>query len=96
MQFNYKTLNQKMKLLLLFVILTASSCKYKAPDSELCGITEETISNGKVVCNDPRLRKEDYERGLKVGDVCTNVIDFVEIKEYCGDLRQKLIKCERN
>lgn len=85
-----------MKSLLLFAILIASSCKYKAPDSELCGVTMETVGTGRVVCNDKRLKEEDYERTIKVGDVCTNVHDFVEIKKYCGELREKLIKCERS
>lgn len=84
-----------MKLPLLFAILILSSCKHKAPDSELCGVIQETSSTGKVVCNDPRLRVKDYERVLHVGDVCTNVMDLTRVKEYCGEIRQKLLKCER-
>jgi hypothetical protein len=81
-----------MSLILLVSFITFSCRKHTPPKAELCGYHEET----KVVtCNDPRRTPESYDRLLKNGDLCSAPESFERVKSYCGELRSKLIKCER-
>ena len=81
-----------MRYLILFVTLIVSSCEtYAPPKSELCGVTKYK----DFQCNDSRVEPQDYDRVIRIGDVCTNPGDFKAMRFYCIDLRERLIKCER-
>lgn len=79
----------------LLTTLLASSCEtlYAPPKAELCVVTAE----GDGACNDKRLPedKQSYFRALKKGDIATNPDDYKNQFNYCSDIREKLIKCER-
>ena len=82
------------RLVILLGILIVSSCRghYPAPKVELCGYA----NTGELACNNPNLDEPDYFRFPTVGDICSNANDYARTRKYCLDLREKLIKCERN
>ena len=84
---------QKMSFAaLLTSLILGTSCKrYNPPEVELCAYAPDAT----LVCNDPRLEPEDYERLPMVGDLVTNPRDYGALREYAIDLREKLIRCER-
>lgn len=78
------------------ILLSASKCTpYKPPKGELCAATG--FQCGELQCNNPNRRddEEDYQRQLDKGDICVNAGRFNQMQAYCLDLREKLIKCER-
>ena len=66
-----------------------SSCKHTPPKHELC-----VIGEGVVLCTDPRLEPEDYEKTFEesVNMLCTNPQDYQRLQEWYVD---KLAECER-
>lgn len=81
----------------LSVLILLISCRqHKPPVTELC-ISKET-NNSILLCEDKKLpdNQREYERELSLGDVCSNGNDFVKLRDYCSDLRVKLIECEAN
>lgn len=80
----------------LCVILILSSCRgrYLPPKAELCAIGDGYF----LQCNDPRLTedRQDYDRTYEssINYLCTNPRDFELFRNYCSDLRAKLINCE--
>lgn len=82
----------------LSVILILSSCKgrYLPPKAELCAIGDGYF----LQCNDPRLAegRQDYDKPYaeSINYLCTNPRDFEAFRNYCGNLRSKLISCENN
>lgn len=87
-------MHQQRKTLgtLFLVLILSNSCKrYEPPETELCAYAPDA----SLVCNAPYADPEDYERLPEVGDLCTNPRDYQRIREYAIDLREKLIRCER-
>jgi hypothetical protein len=82
---------------ILFVVLTLLGCKgkYLPPKTELCAIGDGYF----LQCNDPRLLedRQDYDKPYSesINYLCTNPRDYQAMRNYCGDIRTKLLKCER-
>ena len=79
---------------LLLCLITTSCKKYTPPEVETC-ISRETNSD-ILICDDPRLpdNQRQYDRPIDLGDICTNGNDYSKLKDYCADMRVKLIECE--
>jgi len=76
------------------LILLISCKKHAPPKTELC--TARANDDSLILCNDSRRPNgsQDYDRFIKLNDFCTNSADFNRLRDYCGDLRVKLIECE--
>jgi hypothetical protein len=85
-------------VVILFAVLTLSACKgrYLPPKAELCAIGDGYF----LQCNDPRLGedRQDYDRPYEssINYLCTNPRDFEGFRNYCANLRTKLISCENS
>lgn len=76
--------------------MACASCNDKLghnpPAAELCGVS---LTQGLLMCNDPRVDMPDYSREAVVGDICTNADDYKATEKYVNALRLKLYKYER-
>ena len=83
-----------MKYLGLYAIsiLLLTSCEsFPGPKGELCAYTKES----DLACHDSRSDKS-YFRNPQKGDLVTNPDDFKAMKNYCLNLRQKLLNCRQS
>lgn len=78
----------------LLLILISCKAPYAPPKSEMC-ITSYIGSEPTMACNDQRTDPPDYDLPYQENYICTNPQDYANIKSYCIDLRERLIKCEQ-
>ena len=81
-------------LLVSLIALCLVSCKkYQPPKAELC----ISGANYSFQCNDMRRveGQQDYDIAYPLNYICTNPQDYKTAYNYCADLRERLIKCER-
>ena len=77
----------------LFVLLLLFACneKYAPPAINIC-----TISDGTLICADPRINKgKAYSKLLENNYICTSPDDYDRIYAYCADMRKERIKLEK-
>lgn len=80
------------------ILLSAASCeRYEPPKTELCIAGDQAL----FLCNDPRRNEGERDYDLVYPEdtlnyLCTNPADYAKLKDYCTDLRTKLINCEKS
>lgn len=79
-------------------LLSLASCEsYPPPKTELCISGDQDL----FLCNDPRRDEDEQDYDLMYPEdtlnyLCTNPADYAKLKDYCTDLRTKLINCEKS
>lgn len=82
-------------LLLSLILALASSCEVEhAPPAVATCISN---GDGSASCADTRRPKHNqtYQQSNTENMVCTSPEDYKSAYNYCSDLREDLIKCER-
>lgn len=86
---------KKTSFFLAIILVTALGCKVPWPPPAI----EKCIHNADntAECADLRKPKEaqSYTRTDLVNYICTSPKDEEKLYNYCANLRQKLIECER-
>ena len=84
---------KNLLLSLIFVLVSSCEVEHAPPLIETC------ISNGDGTagCADRRKPKnnQSYQLADTTNMVCTNPEDYKSAYNYCSELREDLIKCER-
>jgi hypothetical protein len=78
---------------LLLVFLNSCKTPYPFPKLETCIHNEDNSAE----CADLRLPKNEqsYSKVELKNYICTNPDDYGSAFNYCSDLREKLVKCEK-